>query len=275
MRRVLVLVAVLFVGFAPHGWSGEAGRTASLPPVARQIPWDRLDLETSLRVNDVIAGAVVAHQVDGIWYRSRKAVFDFFFDHPDFAANVARVLREGKYRVWRTAAGYEADDGRGAHGFFKPIITDGDRRVFYLEGRYDRPFLPTISGRLVLVVETVHRTNPSGTTYAETRVAGFLRLDNAVLESLARVVVPLSRSLMDRRIRRFFRHVERVSQRAYDDPEGLAEALAQHPDLSAERVTQLRQLLLARRLPIWAEPLGLRLTRAPLTFDPKDLPGRH
>lgn len=274
MRRAVTLVLVLSVGLARPGWSDEADRIASLPPAARQIPWDRLDLRTSLLVNDVMAGAVVTHQVEGLWYRSRKEVFDFLIEHPDFAANVARVLKEGKYRVRQTPAGYDADDGRGAHGFFKPIMTDGDRRVFYLEGRYERPFLPTLSGRLVLVFEIVHRTHPGGTTNAETRVAAFLRLDNAVLERLARVVEPFSRSLMDRRLRRFFRHVERVSQRAYDDPEGLADELAHYPDLSAERVAQFRQVLLAHRLPSWAEPLGLRLIRAPLTLNPGGLPAR-
>ena len=268
MRRAPVLATFFVAGLVLPGGSEGGGLPPSLPPVAYQIPWDRLDLPTYLLVKDVVAGAVVARQVDGIWYRSRKEVFDFLIEHPDFAANVARVLKEGKYRVWQTTAGYAADDGRGAYGFFKPLITDGDRRVFYLEGRYDRPFLPTLSGRLVLVLETVHRTNSGGISYAETRVAGFLRLDSAILERLARVAISLSERLLERRIRRFFRHVERVSRRAYDDPEGLAEELARHPDLPAERVAQFRQVLFANRLPGWAEALGLRLIRAPLFLDP-------
>lgn len=273
MRRACLFVVLLATAFVAPGWGDEKRPVRASPLAAGQIPWDRLDLHTSLLISDVVAGALLAHQVDGIWYRSRKEVFDFLFEHPDFAANVARVLREGRYRVRQTPGGYEAEDGRGAHGFFRPVIADADRRVFYLEGRYDRPYLPTLSGRLVLVLETVHRTNPGGTSYAEMRVTGFLRLDNAVIERLARIAVNLSRSLMDRRIRRFFRHVERVSLRAYADPEGLAEELAQHPDLPAERVAQFRKVLLAHRLPAWAEPLGLRLTRAPLTLSPGYTPG--
>lgn len=268
MRGALALVALLLTVLVGPSWSDEERGPPPLPPAARQIPWDRLDLHTAFLVRDVVAGAVLVHQVDGIWYRSRREVFDFLFAHPDFAANVARVLREGRYWVRETAAGYEADDGRGARGFFKPAIVDGDRRVFYLEGRYHRPLLPTLSGRLVLVLETVHRTNPGGASYAEARVTGFLRFDNAVLEGLARIALNLSKSLMDRRIRRFFRHVERVSERAYADPEGMAEELARQPDLPAERVAQFRQVLLAHRLPSWAEALGLRLTWAPFTLNP-------
>lgn len=272
MRRAPVLVAILLLGLALPGWSGEDGRSPSLPPLARQIPWDRIDLHTAPLVKDVMAKAVVVHEVDGIWYRSREAVFHFLIEYPDFAANVARALKEGRYRVRQTTAGYEADDGHGAHGFFKPVFVDGDRRVFYLEGRYDQPFLPTLSGRLVLVLEARHRTN-GGTSYAETRVASFLRLDNTLLAGLARVALPLSKSLMDRRIRRFFHHVERVSQRAYDDPEGLAEELARHPDLPAERVAQFRQALLANHLPRWAEPLALSLARPSLTLSSENLSG--
>ncbi|MBI4607542.1 MAG: hypothetical protein HY726_00860 [Candidatus Rokubacteria bacterium] len=266
MRSAVVLLPIALLGLAGPTWSGEGFRLRSLPAVTRELPWDRLDRRTFLEVKDVVDGAAVVHHVYGIWYRSRKEVFDFLIEHPDFAAEVARILREGKYRVQQTSNGYEADDGRGARGVFKPIMTDGDRRVFHLEGRYDQPLLPTISGRLVLVLETVHRTTPGGPTYAESRVEGFLRLDSVILERLARLALTLSKSLMDRRIRRFFRHVERVSQRAYDDPEGLADELASHVHLPAPRVAQFREALLGDRLPSWAEPLGLRLTHASLTL---------
>jgi len=144
MRWAFAVAAVVLLGLGRPAWGGDEAWMRSLPGVAREIPWDRVDRGALRLIKDVVDGATVAHQVNGIWYRSRKEVFDFLIEHPDFASDVARVLKEGKYRVRPTAGGYEADDGRGAHGVFKPVITDGDRRVFHLEGRYDQPLLPTL-----------------------------------------------------------------------------------------------------------------------------------
>ncbi len=246
----------------------------SLAPGARLIPWERLDEEAFALARDVVSQALVFRQVDGIAFRSRKEVFDFLIQHPDFAADLARALREGKYRVRRTAAGFEAADGRGAHGFLKPLYADGERRVFYLEGRYDPPVLPSIAGRLVLVLDTTHTTAPDGEDYAEMRIAGYLRLDSVLAEVIIAVARSFSEELVRRKVARFFRHVARVSRRAYDDPEGLAEELARHPDLATDRVAEFRRLLLAHRPPPWAEAIPFRLTPDPLTLDPGDSPDR-
>ena len=92
--------------------AGEVARPAA-PPSApmsleltetsreRSIPWDRLDGTAYDLVRDVVDGAALARQVRDISFRSRKPVFDYLLDNPDFAADVARALREGKYRIRR------------------------------------------------------------------------------------------------------------------------------------------------------------------------------
>lgn len=254
--------------------SPPAGEIA-LVPGGRLIPWERLDEESFALARDVVSEAVVFREVDGIAFRSRKEVYDYLVQHMDFAAAVARVLREGKYRVRRAAAGFEADDGRGAHGFLKPLYDDGDRRVFYLQGRYDPPILPSIAGRLLLVLDTAHTKAPDGETYAEMRVAGYLRLDNALAEVIVTVARSFSEAMVERKIKRFFRHVAKVSRRAYDDPEGLVEELAHQPGIEAERVAGFRQVLLAHRPPGWAEAIPFRLAPDSPPLDPGDLPDLH
>ncbi|MBI2555185.1 MAG: hypothetical protein HYV92_12410 [Candidatus Rokubacteria bacterium] len=251
-----------------------AGEIA-LAPGGRWIPWERLDEDSFALVRDVVGQALVFREVEGIAFRSRKEVYDYLIQHMDFAADVARTLRVGKYRIRRTADGFEADDGRGAHGVLRPLYDDGDRRVFYLQGRYDPPILPIIAGRLVLVLETNHTLAPDGENYAEMRVAGYLRLDSVLAELIATVAQSFSEEVVKRKVKRFFRHVARVSRRAYDDPEGLIEELARHPELEAERVAEFRQVLLAHRLPDWAESIPFRLTPDPLALDPGDLPEPH
>ena len=60
-------------------------------------------------------------------------------------------------------------------------------------------------------------------------------------------------------MKRLFRTIARVSEHAYDDPEGFYETLARHPELPEETLASFRQILLAHRVPPWAEGKQFRL----------------
>jgi hypothetical protein len=229
----------------------------------RDIPWDRLDGDAYDLVREVVRGAALAREVRDITFRSRKPVFDYLLDNPDFAAEVARILREGKYRIRRVGDGYEADDGHGGRGTMKFLLNEEGRRVYFLQGRYDPPLLPTLTGRLVILLDAEHLDGPDGVTYCAMKFAGYLKLDGAMADAVARVMQMFSEDQVDRRVRRFFGHVAAVSRRAYNDPEGLAELLAQQPALPPDRVAVFRELLLAQVLPGWAMDLDYRFLDAP------------
>jgi hypothetical protein len=265
-RARAIAAAGLALGLLLGGETARAQETGlTLHEASRQrnIPWDRLDLDAYELVRDVVKAAAVAREVRDITFRSHKPVFDFLFDHPDFAADVARILREGKYRVRRVGSLYEADDGRGVRGVMKPLLSEEGRRLFYLEGRYDPPLLPALSGRLVILLDTEHVDGPDGVTYCAMKFSGFLKLDSLVADAFARVVQTFSEDQVDRRVRRFFGHVAAVSRRAYDDPEGLAALLGGRAELPADQVTAFRELLLASVAPGWAATGDYRFLDTP------------
>jgi len=223
------------------------------------IPLEALTPEFQHVVNDVVGQAVFSHHVRGITYRSRKEVFRFLIERPEFAAALARILRVGDYQVTRIADGYWADDSRGARGLFRVLRVDETRRLYYFEGSYSGRLLPAVRGRVLIVEETQHHESPDGTSYAETKLTGYLRLDSAITEFLTRITRPIAEAAVDRKVRRFFRTVSRVSQYAHDDPEGFYETLARHPELPEETLASFREALLAQRLPPWAEGKQFRL----------------
>jgi hypothetical protein len=219
----------------------------------RDIPWDAMDRTSYLRVRDVVADAFAAREVRDITFRSRPEVLDFLLDNPDFASEVGVALRRGKYRLRRAGDAYEAEDGEGARGRMWQLLHEGSRRVFYIEGQYDGPILPTFSGRLVVMLDTDHLEGLDGLTYCEARFAGFIKFDTGLTELLARVTRGLSEARVDRNVRRFFGHVAAVSRRAYDDPEGLADELDGRPGLSPEMLARFRSVLTAHLPPRWAK----------------------
>lgn len=242
---------------APDAAGADAASATDLaltPPATRgDLPWASLGSADYWLVRDVVDRAAVSHEVSDISFRSRKPVFDFLISHLDFAADVARILRQGKYRVRRAGDGYEAEDGHGARGTLRPVVAEGDRHVFYLAGIYDYPLLPSLEVRGVLQVDAEHTEGIDGVTYCSLHLSGHVRFDSRLATTLAAVARQYGSTQLGRQLERFFRHVAVVSRRAYDDPEGLADDLARRPELSAQRVAEFRDVLLADRPPAWSE----------------------
>jgi hypothetical protein len=251
---------------------------ALTPPATRgDFPWASLGSADYWLVREVVDRAAVSRQVNDIAFRSRKPVFDFLIAHLDFASDVARALRQGKYRVRRAGDdAYEAEDGYGARGILRTVVAEGDRRVFYLAGSYDAPLLPALEVRGVVHVDADHVDGVDGVTYCELHVAGHLRFDSRLASTLVTVARQYGEAQLGRGLHRFFRHVAVISRRAYDDPEGLADELSSRPDLAPERVAQFREILLAGRPPAWSETQRFELVEplAPAVPPAPAAPGR-
>lgn len=235
------------------------------------IPVEKLSKAARDRAEGVVAQSLFAQQVTGIRYRSREAVFEFLLDHPDFAASVARALHLGQYRVTALGDGYWGDDGRGARGMIRVLYAEPGQRLYHLEGRYESHGLPTIEGQLLVRFEFRHEEDGDGGSVMDSSLTGHLRIDTPFVGALARVAATLSRPLIEhaveRKVRRFFNTVARLSRWAYDEPEQVDAALDGHPDVPpGPTLAAFRDILLAGRPPAWVRrPYRLLL---PETADP-------
>jgi hypothetical protein len=221
--------------------------------IRRAIDWSRLSSGGQRLVEPVVTTAQISRDVPHIRYPSRREIWEYLLDYPDFASDVARALREGKYRIRRVADHYDVDDGRGVTGIMRALLAEDGRRIFYLEGRYDTPWLPTLKGRAVLVLDSEYLEPAGGPPLADVRVMGYVRIDNLLVRALVAIVKDFSERSFDGKVRKFFGHVERLSRRACDDPQGLLDFLAGQPGLDRERLAEFRQLLLRLPLPRTAE----------------------
>ena len=195
--------------------------------------------------------------MSGIRYRSRGPVFEFLLDHPDLAASIARALRLGGYRVTPLGDGYWGDDNRGARGRIRILHAEPGRRLLHLEGRYEARRLPVIEGQLLVLLEYRHETDDQGGGVVEQSLTGHLRIDTPIAGAVAQLAAAISRPLVERaverKVRRFFNTVARVSRWAYDQPEQLAMALEGHPEVpESTTLATFRAILLADRHPAWA-----------------------
>ena len=239
------------------------------------VPLTRLGDEARSRAETVLEGSLFSHRVSGLRSRSREPIFTFLLDHPDFAAAVARALRLGKYQVEARDGGYWGDDTRGARGLMRVLYADAGRRLMHLDGMYEGRGLPTIRGQMLLLVEFDHQDDPKGGTRVEVSITGHVRLDTPLVGPVALLATTLARPAVeravDRKVRRFFDTVARVSRWAHDQPQEFWAALDGHPEIRQDAtLVAFREILLDGQPPVWAGEAYYVLPAAALEIEPAE-----
>lgn len=189
---------------------------------------------------------LLAHTVSGLKVDASLTLYEFLLTRPDLTAALARALGQAKYRVSPDGEnGFRGDDGKGAKGYFVLVEQGEGRRVFFARGTYDKPLLPTIAGRMVLILE--YGPNAPGAPALETRVQGFVRIDTPIVGTLARIGRPLVRRAMEKKVRHLFEKVARLLDAAAADPSEALRRLAEDGSHAPEDLELLRRLLEAER----------------------------
>ena len=210
------------------------------------VPFQLLKEEDRQRVREVVEHASLYREVKGVPFKSRKEVYEYFLDHPDFGASVARALGLAKYRVIKEGDGrYFMDDARGAKGHFQVLYTDPKKRVFFAQGTYEKKLVPKIVGRMVIVLEFEHRLDGEGQSYVENRLYGYLRVDNPLLDLLIKVIRPFVGGTLDRKTTRTFRVVQEVSAQAYSDFAAFYRRLEESPEIPKDQLRDFRRAVIS------------------------------
>ena len=198
------------------------------------------------RLQQVTEHASVTAQSNGDAFLVRADVFEYLLDHPDFATHVIRALQIGRYRIWREPDGLWLDDDAGALVQFQTAYAAHGSRVFYLRGRYQPSVLPTIRGRVVVLLE--YRTEPmsAGKSLITPAMTSFVRIDNGLVEALARlfrgVVAPRAAKVTSRIVV----DIAKTSSAIDQDPIRVDEALRKRPDVPSRELVEFRRLLAQR-----------------------------
>jgi hypothetical protein len=223
-----------------------AGRGAVLllavllaPLAAGGAPSGLLPIENQVR--EVRERPLLAHTVTGLRVNSTLPLYEFLLARPDITAALARAVGAAGYMVSPDGEnGYRGEDGKGAKGYFVLVEQGEGRRVYFAQGTYDKPLLPTIAGRMVLVLE--YRSNGAAAPL-ETRLEGFVRIDTPIVGTLAKLARPLVRRAIDKKVRRLFDKVAHLLDAASADPSEALRRLSEEGSRSPEDVEALRQLL--------------------------------
>jgi hypothetical protein len=189
------------------------------------------------------ARASVATRVETEPFLTRRQIFEYLLDHPEFATHVTRTLRLARYRIWRTADGMFLDDGWGATGHFAVVQSVAGRRVMYARGAYRHTVLPTINGEAVAMIQYEITPAGDGRDLVHAIVSGFVKLDSGILTFATKIAGPIAQRKADLEARRLMRTFARVSRAIEDNPADVYERLRQRPDVPARELEEFGRLL--------------------------------
>jgi hypothetical protein len=159
------------------------------------------------------------------------ASYQALVDAPDLTAAAARHLGVAGYEVRMLAPGwYEADDHEGAHGVYRVVGRGDGRRVTLSWGSRRGPWLGTISGSALSVMQFEAHGQQ---TFQ--RLDVYVVIDNAVLAGLARSLVPIFGHIADRKLTHGFAVSAKVAAWASDRPEEFCAWLREQPLDAARR----------------------------------------
>jgi hypothetical protein len=232
VRRVAASLAISLALGLTAAW---AGSVASLP---KEIPAGE-----RARLERVAEEASVSTRVETEPFVTRREVFEYLLDHPEFATHVTRTLRLARYRIWRTPKGMFLDDGWGATGHFSVVHAVSGRRVMYARGAYRKTMLPTINGEAVAMIQYEVTPAGEGRDLVHATVSGFVKLDSGILSFATKMVGPLAQRKADLEARRLMTTFARVSRAIEESPAGVYERLRQSPDVPVRELAEFGRLL--------------------------------
>jgi hypothetical protein len=235
MQRWLIAIALLGLVASPATSATTATAVAPLPP---DLPPDE-----RARLERVAEAAAVSTRVATEPFFTRREIFEYLLDHPDFATHVTRTLRLARYRIWKTPDGMFMDDGWGATGHFAVVHAAAGRRVMYARGAYKQMLVPTINGEAVAMIE--YDVTPAGEhrDLVTATVSGFVKLDSGLLAFAAKMAGPIAQRKADLEARRLMRTFARASRAIEDNPADVYERLRQRPDVPLRALQEFGRLL--------------------------------
>jgi len=232
MRILLALAAAFLIlvesagGAPPEPWPSLLGpRQAFAPDVTVAV--ERVWSEPTLR-----------RTLNGRPARVPLDVYMAFVDTPEVTAAAARFRRLANFEIRALDDDhYVASDGDGARGFAQVLRREPRRVVMLSRGEHTGPFLGTISGSALTVLDLEPQpqvVNP--------KLVAYVYIDSPVAAALARTLVPTFGFLADRKLGEGMRITAEVAEWAIDPSGGFCAWLEREPLPRARRTRILAAL---------------------------------
>lgn len=233
------LLGIVLLAVPDLPTSADERRSSSLADLAIDDPQSR----------EILAQPTIQHRIPKIRFLGDHRTYEFLVTHPPLATQIARRLHPPleRYTVTQVAEGYYTIEDRGAlRGEARLITATSDRRVYRFEGEFrSLANLLRFSGRMVLVLD-YREVQEAGRSYMESDPDFYLRIDHVFFGFMAKLLAPLIRFLIDRRVNMIVEASSTLFEHVVKDPEGLYREMATWKEVRPEDLEAYRLAFISK-----------------------------
>lgn len=194
------------------GTTSKAQRAAA----AGRIPHDQLERQVSEKVASVVREASIYRQLPVTSINADPDLYLTLLRYPEIIVSTWQIMGVTKMESRRIAPFMlDCSDGAGTKTRTQLVYGDPHMNIYYAEGEYDGPMLlRKVTGRCVVLVETIYEADAAGNPRATTRMNLFLQIDNMAANLIARSIHPLVGTTADHNFVETLKFVESLSHSA-------------------------------------------------------------
>jgi hypothetical protein len=196
----------------------SSGATKKL--AIHELPMAELSPDGVAKVQGILTNLAMFRRLPTLSFEVDPDVYGYFLRNPDVAVATWRAMEISKFQLKETAPKcYDADAGDGSVGRIQILRQTPTDTLIHCDGAFKSPLLPR-----PIVARALMRLQTSFVKEADGRIIGthtgdvFVEFPSQAVETVAKVISPVSHSIADRNFKQISLFVHLMTQ-----------AMAKHP----------------------------------------------
>lgn len=245
-----------------------------------ELPLNALNQKNRLRAQHIIENTSQFRRLPSLQYTIDEPIYRYLLQHPDVAVSTWRVMGISRFEMFQTGPQeYEAQAVDGSEGIADILYQDANQVLFICEGNYHNVLLPKpLQASALIWFRAQYKPNAEGTHIVTQKTDVFVRFPSAGISTVAKMLTPVTNSLMDRNLFELSLYASMMSRAVRDEPEWVVQVAEQMegvlPQRKGELINVARQarpqmkLKAAPRLQSSAADRSMIMSPQLLFFDP-------
>lgn len=179
-----------------------------------------LTTDATAKVNRVLNNLAMFRRLPTLTFEADPDVYQYFIRNPDVTVATWRAMEISKFQL-KSAGGncFDADAGDGSVGRIEILRQTPSETLIHCDGAFKSPLLPKpITARAVMRLQTSFAKEADGRVITTHSGDVFVEFPSQAVETVARVISPVSHSIADRNFKQISLYVHLMTQ-----------AMAKHP----------------------------------------------
>lgn len=208
---------------------------------AAALPMNQLSADNRKRVSTILNDCTQYRRLPTLQYSVDESMFRYLLQHPDVAVSTWRVMGISRFEMWQTGPmEFEAKAVDGSEGLADILYQDKNQMLFVCEGLYHNPVLPKpLEASALVWFRSTFTPNAEGTHVVSQRADVFVRFPSNGLSAVAKVLTPITNSLMDRNLFEISLYSSMMSRAVCDEPEWVIQVAQQMEGVLPQRKDEL------------------------------------